>query len=352
MLGVNSTTSRRAHAFRTKGSCARIFPTFPRNFKALQEAQCRQRAFSFFGHQLSMSKKATGTVQMVAAMLISGTIGWFVVFSGQPIIELLFWRCVFGAATLLIVCALTGSLVGALTLKQVGLAAVGGVAIVLNWLLIFASFSRASISVAIAVYNTQPFMLVGLGAIFFSERITGTKLAWLGIAFTGVLLIVYARPSAAAYAGPPSAYITGVLMALGAAFFYAIAAIVTKKLGDKPPHLIALIHVCVGTVMIAPFADLTDLPNDYRAWRDFIVMGAIYTGLVFALLYGAIQKLPTHSVGALSFLYPIFAMVVDFVAFEHRLKPLQLAGSAAILIAAAGMTLGWRLRGARAPIAE
>ncbi|CAN7778217.1 EamA family transporter [Variovorax sp. LjRoot290] len=207
-------------------------------------------------------------------MLISGTIGWFVVYSGQPINQLLFWRCVFGAATLLSVCAITGSLRGTLTLRQVGWAALGGVAIVLNWLLIFASFSRASISVAIAVYNTQPFMLVGLGAILFSERITAAKLTWLGIAFAGVLLIVQARPSAAAYAGPDTAYIAGVLMALGAAFFYAIAAIVTKKLGDTPPNLIALIHVCVGTLMIAPFADLTSLPTDLRTWRDFVVMGA------------------------------------------------------------------------------
>ena len=108
--------------------------------------------------------------------------------------------------------------------------------------------------------------------------------------------------------------------------------------------LIALIHVCVGTVMLAPFADLANLPTDSRAWADFVVMGAVYTCLVFALLYGAIQKLPTHSVGALSFLYPIFAMVVDFVAFDHKLKPLQFVGSAAILIAAAGMNLGWRFQ--------
>lgn len=293
---------------------------------------------------MSNGVKVRGTVEMVAAMLISGTIGWFVIFTGQPVIQLLFWRCVFGAATLLIVCLVTGTLVGKLTLRQVGWAALGGAAIVLNWFLMFESFSRASISVAIAVYNTQPFILVGLGAIFFSERITATKLAWLGIAFAGVLLIVYGRPSAAAYAAPASAYVAGVLMALGAAFFYAVTAIVTKKLGNTPPHLIALIHVCVGTLMIAPFADLSNLPTEGRAWRDYVVMGVVYTGLVFALLYGAIQKLPTQSVGALSFLYPIFAMVVDFIAFDHRLKPLQFVGSAAILFAAAGMTLGWSLR--------
>lgn len=296
-----------------------------------------------------MNKRTIGTLQMIAAMLISGTIGWFVVRSGQAVIQLLFWRCLFGAATLVVVCAVTGSLVGKLNLRKLVWAILGGAAIVLNWMLIFEAFSRASISVAIAVYNTQPFILVGLGAIFFSERITATKLTWLAIAiaFAGVLLIVQARPSTAAYAGSDADYVYGVLMALGAAFLYAVATIVTKKLGDMPPHLIALIHVCVGAAMIAPFANLTNLPTAPQAWADFVVMGAVYTGLVFALLYGAIQKLPTHSVGALSFLYPVFAMVVDFVAFDHKLKPLQLVGSAAILIAAAGMNLGWRFQKAR-----
>ena len=43
--------------------------------------------------------------------------------------ELLFWRCVFEAVTLLIVCAVKGSLVRTLTLRDLGWAAVGGVAI-------------------------------------------------------------------------------------------------------------------------------------------------------------------------------------------------------------------------------
>ncbi|MGO4264144.1 EamA family transporter, partial [Lysobacter sp. TAB13] len=101
-------------------------------------------------------------------MTISGTIGWFVVRSGQPVMDVVFWRCVFGAATLLIVCGALGLLRrGALTGRQLALAAIGGVAVVLNWLLLFSAYSRASISVATVVYNTQPFMLVGLGALLF-----------------------------------------------------------------------------------------------------------------------------------------------------------------------------------------
>lgn len=88
-------------------------------------------------------------------------------------------------------------------------------------------------SVAIAVHNTQPFILVALGAIFFSERIAVTKLMWLGIAFAGALLIVQARPSTAVYAGPDAASISGVLTALSAAFIYTIAESMANPKGPS-----------------------------------------------------------------------------------------------------------------------
>jgi drug/metabolite transporter (DMT)-like permease len=290
--------------------------------------------------EAAMSEKARGTVEMTAAMMISGTIGWFVVRSGQPVMDVVFWRCAFGAATLLIVCAVLGLLRDRLSVRVLSLAALGGAAIVVNWLLLFSAYSRASISIATAVYNTQPFMLVGFGALLFSERLTVTKLTWLAIAFAGVLLIVQANPGADTI---DINYLAGIAMAFGAAFFWAVAAIVTKKLSGTPPHLIALIQVCVGIVMLAPFANLSHLPVDPAAWGMFAILGVVHTGLVYVLMYGAVQKLPTHLQGSLSFIYPVVAILVDYIAFGHRLHAAQLAGAAAILIAAAGMNLGWSL---------
>lgn len=306
-----------------------------------------------------MNDKARGTLEMSAAMAISGTIGWCVVRSGLPIVELIFWRCVFGAATLAPVCAALGMLRrDRWSWRLVGLASLGGVAIVANWLLIFASYSHASISIATAVYNTQPFMLVGLGALFLGERLTATKLFWLVVAFAGMLLIVQAEPVAGLHRQPGAGahdYLAGILMALGAAFFYALAAFVTKKLAGTPPHLIALVQVCVGIVIVAPAANFAALPSpidDAPAWGTLVAMGVIYTGLVYILLYGAIQKLPTALTGALSFIYPVVAIGVDYAAFDQRLQPAQIAGAAAILIAAAGMTLGWSWPRAKAPVGE
>lgn len=283
-----------------------------------------------------------GTLEMVAAMLISGTIGWFVLLSGLPVPDVVFWRCVFGALTLLLVCALLGHLrLGLLSRVTLMLAVISGVAIVGNWLLLFASYSRASISIGTAVYNVQPFMLVILAALFLGEKLTLQKLAWLSISFLGMLAIVSAHGSAGQGGDD---YLTGIAFALGAAFLYAVAALIIKKLKGVPPHLIALIQVSVGVLMLAPLADFTRLPQGQQTWSILLTLGLVHTGGMYVLLYGAIQKLPTALTGALSFIYPIAAIGVDWVAFDHPLSVLQWLGVVAILLAAAGMQQGWGLR--------
>ena len=286
-----------------------------------------------------MDAKTRGVAGMTAAMVVSGTIAWFVVSSGQPVVDVVFWRCAFGAATLLVVCRAMGLLRrDAMTARQAAIAMAGGVAIVANWLLLFAAYPRASITVATTIYNTQPFMLVGLGALLFRERLTLATLAWLGIAFAGMAAIVQARPGTG-QAGTD--YLAGILLALGAAFCYALAALAAKALKDVPPYLIVLVQVSVGTILLAPLANLSDLPAGVHAWAMLGTLGVVHTGLVFILLYGALQRLPSPVAGALSFIYPIFTILVDVLAFGHRPHWMQAAGAAVILVAAAGMTLGW-----------
>ncbi len=287
-----------------------------------------------------MKDKMRGTAEMTAAMIISGTIGWFVIKSGHPVQDVVFWRCVFGALTLLIVCAVTGLFRKHMPFKTIAFAVLGGVAIVVNWLLLFAAYPMASISIATAVYNTQPFMLICLGALFLSEKLTVSKLTWLVLAFVGMILIVLAKPHATALA---SDYATGILLSLGAAFFYALASIIAKRLKGTPPQMIALIQVCVGVLMLLPFTKLSALPDTANTWAILVTLGVVHTGLMYILLYGAIQRLPTHLTGSLSFIYPIAAIIVDWLAFGHRLQPMQYLGAAAILFAVAAMNRGWSI---------
>lgn len=283
-----------------------------------------------------------GSLEMSAAMLISGTIGWFVLVSGQPVLDVVFWRCLFGAATLLLVCAALGLLrKDILTQRVLLLAVVSGAAIVGNWVLLFGSYSRASIAIGTAVYNVQPFLLVGLGALFLGEKITAQKLFWLCLSFGGMLAIVSAHEGQGDAGGD---YLLGIGLALGAALLYAFAALLIKRLSGTPPHLIALIQVCTGVLLLAPWANFGTPPREASAWASLLALGIIHTGLMYVLLYGAIQKLPTALTGALSFIYPIAAIFVDWLAFGHRLGWLQWFGVGAILLAAAGMQQGWSPR--------
>ncbi|MGT3184309.1 DMT family transporter [Yersinia enterocolitica] len=292
-----------------------------------------------------MKIKTRGAVEMIAAMLISGTVGWPVIASGQPAVTVVFWRCVFGAFAMFIACVMLGLLKrGVLTRQHIAIAIIGGITLVLNWVLLFGAYSYASISVATVTYHTQPFMLVGLGVLFFGEKLTANVLGWLLVAFGGMLFIIIGQQGAITLG---SDYLIGVVMALGAAFMYAITAAIIKRLKGLPPHLIVLIQLLVGAILLAPFVRWSDFPLPGSTWGLLLIIGVIHTGLMSSLLYGAIQKIPTSLVGALSFIYPVVAIFVDWLVFGHRLSVMQMVGASAILLAAAGMNLGWKLAGNR-----
>ncbi|CQH48435.1 TPA: DMT family transporter [Yersinia enterocolitica] len=292
-----------------------------------------------------MKIKTRGVVEMIAAMLISGTVGWPVIASGQPAVTVVFWRCVFGAFAMLIACVMLGLLKrGVLTRQHIAIAIIGGITLVLNWVLLFGAYSYASISVATVTYHTQPFMLVGLGVLFFGEKLTANTLGWLLVAFGGMLFIIIGQQGAITLG---SDYLIGVVMALGAAFMYAVTAAIIKRLKGLPPHLIVLIQLLVGAILLAPFVRWSDFPLPGSTWGLLLIIGVIHTGLMSSLLYGAIQKIPTSLVGALSFIYPVVAIFVDWLVFGHRLSVMQMVGASAILLAAAGMNFGWKLAGNR-----
>lgn len=284
-----------------------------------------------------MSGQSRGIAEMTLAMAISGTVGWFVLIAGRPVLDVVFWRCVFGTVALLAICGTLGQLKYRMTRRQFGIAMLGGVAIVLNWLLLFGSYSRASISIATAIYNTQPFMLLVFGTVMFAERITAPKLGWLALAFAGLVLIVVYKPTANYVSDD---YVLGIAMAFAAAFGWAVGAVTTKRLTGVPPQLIALIHIVTGMILLPPFANVSDLPADLPTWSTLLTLGFVHTGLMYALLYSAVQRLPTYLQGALSFIYPVVAILTDVIALDHHLHMAQIAGVATILIAAAGMTLG------------
>ncbi|MDR8290600.1 EamA family transporter, partial [Acinetobacter baumannii] len=81
--------------------------------------------------------------------------------------------------------------------------------------------------------------------------------------------------------------------------FYALTAIIVRKLHPLPAQHIAFIQVLVGVVMLLPLVQMPEFSASFP-WRYLLILGVVHTGIMYQLLYSAIQKLPTPITGSLS----------------------------------------------------
>ncbi|MER7949209.1 DMT family transporter [Streptomyces sp. NPDC096079] len=285
-----------------------------------------------------MTNETRGTAELTLAMVLSGTLGVFVVESGASPFEVVFFRCLFGALALGGYSLVRGFFTGhGFTARKLGLAALGGVFIVFNWVFLFEAYRATSISLATVVYHTQPFFLVLLGAVVLRERISRSKLGWLVLAFTGLVLVSGVRPG-------DTASLAGLGFALAAAVLYALATFVTKRVTGVRPHLIALVQVLVGMPLLLPFVRFGGVGGG--GWGWLVGLGLIHTGLMYVLMYAAYAKLPTAKIAVLAFTYPAVAMGVDWAVYGHHIGLVQALGVPLIVLASLKVTLA-----ARTPVA-
>ncbi|MFD6432641.1 DMT family transporter [Streptomyces venezuelae] len=285
----------------------------------------------------------TGTAQLTAAMMLSGTLGIFVVESGASAFNVVFFRVLFGALALGAYAFARGYFRDhGLTLKKLGLAALGGVFIVFNWVFLFKAYEASSISLATVVYHTQPFLLVLLSALVLRERLTRSQLGWLVAAFAGLILVSGVRPGDAGS-------LAGIGLALAAAVLYALSTLVTMGVPPRVqqggsvtgvrPHLIALVQVVVGIPLLLPFTDFGAMGGTGTGWAWLAGLGVIHTGLMYVLMYAAYAKLPTAKIAVLAFTYPAVAMVADWAVYGHHIGLVQALGVPLIVAASLKVTL-------------
>lgn len=266
-----------------------------------------------------------GTWEMVAAMVMSGTIGAFVVASGQPPLTVVLFRCLIGGAALLAWLAWRGGF-KPMPRRDLAWLVAGSAALLLNWLCLFSAYALSSISVATIVYHVQPFFLVLFAAMQGDKPHKG-KLPWLLVAFLGVALTTGMEGG--------GNVIAGVALALAGALLYAVATLITRKLNGYAPAQVAGMQLALGGVVLAPFADIAIASFSSTVWLCLTVIGVVHTGVMYNLMYAAFQRLKADVIATLAFIYPAVAVVVDMVVFDTRPGAWEAAGMAMILAAVA-----------------
>ncbi|RWO44898.1 MAG: EamA family transporter [Mesorhizobium sp.] len=138
----------------------------------------------------SKSELTRATIMLSVGMALSGTAGLFSVSTGQPTFNVVFFRCLFGAAALTGWVCLRGGWKDLFSIERKlwPLVLVSGVCLVINWLALFEAFHRTSIGFATIIYHLQPFWIVLAGGLLLGEALSRHKIAWLWLAFVGLVL--------------------------------------------------------------------------------------------------------------------------------------------------------------------
>lgn len=120
--------------------------------------------------------RSKNLVFLIASMIIFGTNGLLVARISLPSAQIVLLRTFFGFLFLLAVVAARRSFSFAELKSDLVPATVGGVALGLNWVLLFGAYRYAGVSISTLVYYCGPMIAIILSPIVFKERLTANKL--------------------------------------------------------------------------------------------------------------------------------------------------------------------------------
>lgn len=282
-----------------------------------------------------------GGIGYATTMILSGTIGLVVVAADQPSINVVFFRCVIASAILGAFCLATRRFTPDFFTRGPLIATfVAGTALVANWVLLFESYRHVPIGIATVVFHLKPFILLLYGQLLLGDRITWPKLFWMTTGFLGFLAIARLDRIDGGLAG--DGYLLGIGLALGAALLQPISTVaILKSLKPFSPYVIALGQFVLGILFLAPLLETGDLPVTAVQWGCLAILGIVHTVVMYSLMYMSLPRIRTALIAILQFLYPVTALVVDYVVFDTVLDLHQALGVAAIMLAILGTSLNW-----------
>jgi len=281
-----------------------------------------------------------GTRLMIGGGLLLGTLGIFVEEAGADPLTAVWFRCAFGALTLLLWGAARGRL-AELRLRGRGLlvAIAAGVLMIANWALFFGAIERTSIGVATIVFHVQPLWVMAFGAWWLREPVSKGQ---VGAAFAALLGLVLATglldggSFGAVHAH--ETYLWGLAMCLGGSLSYAGVTLIARMSRWVSSFALAWWQCFVGVLLLAWWPLSQGWPTVGPAWAWLAGLGVIHTGLAYVILYAGMARLPTGRIAVLQFVYPAAAVLVDWAVYGRVLSLTQISG-----VALMGLAL-WSVR--------
>lgn len=278
-----------------------------------------------------MKESVQAKLMLSAAMVIFGTLGVFTRNIGVTSGELALYRAVL--ASVLIGFYLVFIKKGRLNLKNAGrelpLLLASGIAMGINWILLFQAYRYTTISAATLSYYFAPVIVTVASPLLFHERLTAKQIICFVMSTLGLVLIIGTG------GGEETAGITGILFGLGAAVFYAAVILLNKFIKNVAGIQRTILQMLAAVVTLLPYVALSSGFNlnllDSTGWACLLTVGLFHTGITYCLYFSALKDLTGQEAAILSYIDPLVAVIISVLLLGEPMTLMQLIGGALIL---------------------
>ncbi len=214
--------------------------------------------------------------------------------------------------------------------RELLLLIVSGMAMGVNWVLLFEAYRYTTISLATLSYYFAPVIVTVACPVFFREKLTKKQLLCFVMATAGLVLIIGVE----GVSGNGTDGI-GILYGLAAAGFYASVILMNKAIKKVAGIHRTLIQLLGAVLILLPYTMLTQpirFPQlDLTGWICMAVVGLIHTGVNYCLYFSSLKDLKGQSAAVLSYIDPLVAVLISFFVLGEGITVPQLIGGAMIL---------------------
>lgn len=278
-----------------------------------------------------MKKNNRARLSLIVSMAVFGTLAPFVrnipVSSG----ELALYRAVLAAALIAVFLLVTKQRINLKGLgKDLPLLLFSGVAMGINWILLFEAYKYTTVAISTLSYYFAPVIVTVVCPFLFKEKLTKKQILCFIMSTVGLALVIGITDL-----GSGGNDAVGVLFGLGAAVFYAAVVLLNKFIKGVTGIHRTFLQFLAAIVILVPYVAVSggvSLGNlDGMGWGSLLVVGLLHTGITYCLYFSSLKELPGQEAAILSYIDPLVAVVIGIAVLGEPLSWQQLLGGGMIL---------------------
>lgn len=277
-----------------------------------------------------MKKLINSRWMLIASMTIFGTLGLFVrnipVSSG----ELALYRAILAALLIGVFLLVTKQKIPFKNIKkEVPMLLASGVAMGINWILLFEAYKYTTVSVATLSYYFAPVIVTVVCPILFKEKLTGKQIICFVMSTLGLVMI-----TGIGDVGGGSDFI-GILFGLGAAVFYATVILLNKFIKNVEGIHRTFLQFLAAVIVLIPYVLLTSGVTvgtlKVVGWINLLIVGLVHTGITYCMYFSSLKELPGQKAAILSYIDPLVAVLISVTVLGETMTWWQVIGGVLIL---------------------